>query len=261
MNFCLVNHQEKAYLQQAQEIKVYYKDRKGIPDIHEEYPTATIILQIPPNVMDYDLNEIKDYKILTHNQLIVCLPNINHTEIAWFQEQEIPYYWGFQINTAYELNALATLKPRFVRVGAPLFFDQKTIAAAGIPVRATPNIAHYGYFPYKDGVNGTWIRPEDLDKYTTIESVEFEDCDLAKERALFRIYAIQKQYPGDLAHVVSNLGDQHPTNRMIPPECVEARLNCRQRCESGSPCRLCWRYFSLANPELMAYLVESKNKD
>ena len=257
MKFCLLNHQSIEYLKQADEIKVYYKDRKGIPDIHEEYPEATIVLQITPDVYDYDLNEIKEYKILTHNQFIVCLPRINISEITWLQEQEIAYYWGFQINTPYELNAIKTLKPRYVRVGAPLFFEQEVIAAAGIPVRATPNVAHYGYFPYKDGVNGTWIRPEDLDLYGTIETVEFEDCDLKKEQALFRIYKLQKQYPGDLSHIVTNLG-LTPTNRMIPSDCAKVRLNCRQRCESGSSCRLCWRYFNLADPDLLAKIAEEK---
>lgn len=257
MKFCLNNHQAIEYLNQADEIKVYYKDRNGILDIHEQYPQATIILQITPDIVDYNLKELKEFKILSHGQFVVCLPRINHAEIKWLQEQEVDYYWGFQVNTAYELNALKTLKPRYVKVGAPLFFEQDAIAAAGIPVRMVPNIAHYGYFPYKDGVNGTWIRPEDLDLYTNIETVEFEDCDLKKEQALFRIYKLQKQYPGDLSHVVSNLGAA-PTNRMIPPECAKARLNCRQRCESGSSCRLCWRYFNLADLDLLSKLAEEK---
>ena len=41
------------------------------------------------------------------------------------------------------------------------------------------------------------------------------------------------------------------TNRMIPPDLVEKRLNCGQKCMENGNCRLCWRILDLANPDLL----------
>ena len=47
MKVCLNSRCEKKYLQQADEIKVEYRDRKALLDIVDDYPDKTIILQVP----------------------------------------------------------------------------------------------------------------------------------------------------------------------------------------------------------------------
>lgn len=255
MKFSLSVNQPREYLKKADEIRVLYKDRKCIPDYAEEYPDKTILLVILPG-QEYSFDEIKEYNILTKKQLLCCIPDLNPETIRFFHEEKIPFYWGYAVTTPRDLNAIARLGPSYVKVDAPLFFDAELLQRVGIPVRAVPNVAHYAYLPYTDGVNGIWIRPEDVELYEGIVgAMDFEDCDLKKEQALFRIYAEQHKWPGELDMLISNLGAS-PTNRMIPPDCAIARLTCRQRCESGSACRLCWRYFSLANPDKLRYLLE-----
>jgi hypothetical protein len=119
----------------------------------------------------------------------------------------------------------------------------------------TANVAHDGYLPYEDGVNGSWIRPEDVDMYTAINVIEFADCDKKKEQALFRIYAEQHAWPGDINLLISNIG-KNCVNRMLPSTFTRARLVCGQRCVTGA-CQLCYRYFSLANPDLLKPYVPS----
>ena len=138
----------------------------------------------------------------------------------------------------------------YVILGAPLFFQQDLVARYNIPVRTTPNIAHYNYLPHKDGVNGTWIRPEDVSAYEpTITTIEFEGLERQEqEQALYRIYAKDKAWPGKLDMIVQNLGAA-PTNRMIPEDLAQIRRNCGQKCAALGTCQICYRYFSLADPE------------
>ena len=54
----------------------------------------------------------------------------------------------------------------------------------------TPNIAYYGYIPRENGIIGFWVRPEDVSYYEPyIDVFEFEDCDIKREQALYRVYA------------------------------------------------------------------------
>jgi hypothetical protein len=44
----------------------------------------------------------------------------------------------------------------------------------GIPLRMMPNISFLDAFPRDNGVNGNWIRPENLDDYSLyIDAIEF----------------------------------------------------------------------------------------
>jgi hypothetical protein len=60
----------------------------------------------------------------------------------------------------------------------------------------------------------------------------------------------QKNWPGDLKTIITNFN--YPgVNRMIPNSLTERRMICGQKCQSGSSCKLCYRYLDLANPELI----------
>ena len=65
-----------------------------------------------------------------------------------------------------------------------MFFEMDEVKKFGVPVRAVPNVAHLNDIPTKNGIYGTWIRPEDLELYNDyITYIEFEDCDIKKESA------------------------------------------------------------------------------
>lgn len=255
MKYCLNSRQTSEYLKKADEIKVEARDHKSIPDLAEKYPNADIILNLGSTGDERITYEnIKTYSILCQGKLIVCTPKISPETRSFFENNNIKYYWGYEITTPYELKALAeSTKVCYVKIGAPLFFQQDLVAKYGIPVRAVPNIAHYNYLPHSDGVNGTWIRPEDVKLYEpTIAAIEFEGIERQEqEQALYRIYAEEQAWPGKLDMIVQNLGiAQAPTNRMIPSDLAETRRNCKQRCTwPNAACSLCYRYFSLADPE------------
>lgn len=261
MKYCLSSRQEHKYLCKADEIKVAARDHKSIPSLATKYPNADIVLQLEPNSKEVSNELLIEYNQACNQKFIVCTVKLDQSTLRFFEDNHIRYYWGYEINTPKELQSLKTFtNVCYVRVSGPLFFQQDLLAEVGIPVRASANVADFGYLPQIDGVNGTWIRPEDVPVYErTTAVIEFEGLErLEQERALFRIYAEQKNWPGPLDMIITNLGvEKAPTNRMLPPQLAQARLNCSQRCAAGASCRLCYRYFSLADPEKLAPYAKS----
>ena len=256
MKYCLSSRQQIAYLNQADEIKVQYKDRNIIYDFSQKYTTATFILETPLDTsVEINWKEIENYRTVTQDRLVLCLANLK--DALECHNRDIPFYFGFAISSFYELQSLKSLGVRYVRLAPPLFFELDKVKNIGIPVRAVPNVAYDAYFPHENGICGQWIRPEDVEVYEPyIEVLEFEDADLPKERALFRIYHDAHEWPGELNMLFTNFN--HPgLNRLMPDKDLALRrTNCGQRCQAGGSCRLCERYIWLAQPQVIEDLYE-----
>ena len=244
------------YLQKADEIMIEYRDRKAIPDYAKKYPNARIALEVTPDT-PWEISEIKDYFILAKNNLILCLPDIRDERIPQLIEAGIPFFWGYTITTFAELRALIQAGASEVRIGAPLFFECDKLQKFNITKRICANVAHEGYLPFMDGIIGSWIRPEDVSVYEdTFDIIEFADCKENKEEALYRIYAEQKNWPGRVDMIITNIVTP-AYNRMIPEEFATTRKNCGQRCASGGACRICYRLLALAIPDLIREYQEA----
>ena len=92
-----------------------------------------------------------------------------------------------------------------------------------------------------------------------IELIEFVGSQ-SQEQALYRIYAEQHAWSGQLSMLVPDLN--YPcTNRMLPDSLAEARLNCGHRCQEGGSCRICYRLFDLADPEKIRNYLEAMKEN
>lgn len=258
MKYCLSSRQIPQELAKADQIKVEYRDRKIIPDLLEEYKKADIVLEFPiVKHDDFSWDEILQYNTLARGRLICCLREGVDTVVC--KEKGLnKYYYGYPIATAYDAAAFAALGVCYLVVDAPLFFKMDMLKDKyGIPVRAAVNVAYRAYVPRNDGVCGTWIRPEDIEKYEPyVEVVEFEGVDLVKERTLYHIYAENKNWPGDLKDLILNF-NYEGVNRLILDSLGEMRLNCGQRCFEGKSCQACYKALQLANVETMTKVKEA----
>lgn len=75
-------------------------------------------------------------------------------------------------------------------------------------------------------MRGAWFRPEDLYKIEAIDVCEFFHKDNRDEQALYRIYAENHEWPGELNLIIKDIEDKDILNRMLPPEFQEKRSNC-----------------------------------
>lgn len=252
MKYSVSSRQQPEYLQKCDEIKVMWNDRNIIFDLTEKYPGKTINLcryLIHSNEDDIDWSEIKKFKTLARDNFVFGLTYID--EIIECKAHDIEFYYLEPIRSFRELQGLKLFGAKWAFIDAPLFFQMDKVRAVGLPVRVTANISVREAFPYADGVPGPWIRPEDIEAYEPyVDTIEFSRVNLDQERALFRIYAEQKKWPGELGLIVQDI-NYLGTNRMIPPDLVEKRLNCGQKCMENGNCRLCWRILDLANPDLL----------
>lgn len=249
MKFCLKARQEESYLKKANEIKFEYRDRKGIQEYYDKYHT-TIILVHRFTDEDIDWKEIEQLRILTKDNLILCTDNM--LDCADAKDYNCRFYFDNEICSMYQLRAIVEIGVCYIRLGAPLFFKlDKVKAITDIPIRAIPNISYYDNIYRKNGVSGTWIRPEDVEAYEQyIDVLEFADCDKDKEQAMYRIYAEEHEWPGPLSLLVSGLR-YDGMNRMIPPEISQKRMNCGQRCIEQGVCRICYNMLELADVDKM----------
>ena len=252
MKYSVSSRQQPEYLQKCDEIKVMWNDRNIIFDLTEKYPGKTINLcryLIHSNEDDIDWSEIKKFKTLARDNFVFGLSYID--EIIECKAHDIEFYYLEPIRSFRELQGLKLFGAKWAFIDAPLFFQMDKVRAVGLPVRVTANISVREAFPYVDGVPGPWIRPEDVEAYEPyVDTIEFSRVNLDQERALFRIYAEQKKWPGELGLIVQDI-NYLGTNRMIPPDLVEKRLNCGQKCMENGNCHLCWRILDLANPDLL----------
>lgn len=246
MKYCLSSRQKQEYLKKADSIKVAFRDRYIIPDLVEKYPNTEIVLTINHEKDEkFNWAEIKRWGILAQGRMLCCLQTL--VDIEECKKANVAFYWGYPVNNYYDLRALKDLGVAYVRLDAPLFFEMDEVKKFDIPIRAVPNVAHLGDIPNKNGIYGTWIRPENLDLYNNyITYFEFEDCDIKKEAALYRIYAEQKTWPSGLNLLFSNFKAQ-ADNNLILENALQARLNCGQKCQKNGRCNICGRIIGLAN--------------
>ena len=262
MKYCLRSRLEHSYLVQADEIKIEYRDRRSLPDVAMKYPDKTIILQFIPHQVqteEIDWNDIRQYAIICQGRLICCLHDLSLADRC--KELDIKFYWGYPVETFDELRALKTLGVCYVRLGVEIFFSLDRVKAIGIPVRAIPNVAYDSTLPHDNGIHGQWIRSEDVETYEKyIDVFEFEDCDVKKEQALFRIYALGQHWTGNLNGLITNLNFD-ATSRLIPSSLAEARCTCRHMCEVTGNCHICDRTLRLADVDKLRDYLDSLNQD
>lgn len=263
MKICLSNGQTTSYLERAQEISFNYKDREKIIDTYEKYPNADMILvhfaNIEP-ILDWEeitniSNITKGHFILGTNSLVECKEAKSHN---------IKFFYNKRINNFLEVNALKALGSCYVIPGEPIFFQMDFLKARGIPIRVIPNLVFLEPGLHKNGVLGTWIRPEDMFMYKKyISAIEFytanSESPLAKERGLFRVYVKNEEWMEELSLLITGLNCPG-NNGLIDSDYTSARLNCAQACQYKSSCRICYDIFEIADLSTLQSYMELLDK-
>jgi hypothetical protein len=257
VKYSLSSRQTAEYLRQADEIHVNQIDHKIIPTLAEQYPEARINLRLNNDSEPINWTEIKTYNTLCRKNFILSVEKSEQVRAA--QDLNIPFYHRAPLYSFQEVRDLVNAGAAEVVLGAPLFFQLEKVQRnfPSVQIRAIANLAlPEGSLSYNNGVTGVWIRPEDVELYGAyISTLEFYG-DTTQERALFRIYALEKGWSGKLNLLVQDL-DNEATNRLIPPSLAEARIQCGQRCMENDVCHLCQRLLDFANPDIIQKTLDS----
>lgn len=246
MYFCVNGRQPYSVLEKADEIKVSYEDREILLDFIEKIPTKRIILEVPNENFEWDLWHLYDEKF---DNFCIALYMLNQYEE--FNKENIKWYWPYPVTTYYELQELIKLNPAYILLGPPLTFDLDRVSSiTDIPLRMVPNVARLNYFPIQEksnGIQGQWIRPEDVEIYSEkISVLEFDKINLTQEEMLLKVYKEDKQWPGNLNFLIKEFYF-NVDNRAIPEELGRRRMNCGQKCMAGKACKFCERNILFAD--------------
>ena len=243
MKYCLSGRQNKKYLEKADEILVEQRDYRYISDLIIEHPNKTIILDIK----DFDDESLKscviEYGKDKTINFICCIYDLSPNVLEWFNYHNIKFYYGYSVNSFYDVKGLIDLGVEYVKVHAPLTFSVDLLSKFDCKFRMIPNVAYDAYIPRYDGICGQWVRPEDVQYYEGgIYVFEFENANLEQERTLYDVYAEQKVWNGNLYFLITNL-NVHCDSRGLPDDIGQARANCGQRCMQTGSCHFCQTAF------------------
>jgi hypothetical protein len=246
MKYCLSGRQNKMYLTKADEIAVEGRDYRYISDLIIQYPGKTIILDIPKEMFDEDeafKNCIIEYNKAEEINFVCRVYNLGKETLDFMISNNIKFYYGYSVNSFYDVCALIDLGVEYIKIHAPLTFNMDLLSKFNCKFRMVPNVAYDAYIPRQNGICGQWVRPEDVEHYENgIYVFEFEDAELDKERTLYNIYAEQKIWNGNIYFLISNI-NVHADNRGFPEELGKIRANCGQRCMQNGACHFCQTAF------------------
>lgn len=255
MNYCINGRQPKSILEKADEIKMRFSDQDKIIEYIDEFPNKTFILNVPKEETELNWQLYKTY--VEKANFILCLENLHLAQEC--RNRNLQFYWAFPCFTWYELRSLLALKPYYVILGAPLSFDLEKVSKIldTTKIRLCPNLAYDAYIPKQNGIYGAWIRPEDIQFYEEyVNSIEFEYQDFKQEAALLKVYKEDKQWPGNLNLLITNL-NYNIDNRVIDKDLGKKRMNCGQRCMENGTCHLCESCFTLGTAIRKRHFQES----
>lgn len=243
MKYCVSGRQQDSILKKVDEIKFNLNDIQKIQDIIQMDSNKSIIISLK----FHENIDIKTYNDLSNqlNKLVIGIENLN---IVKDLPENVKWYWSYPIQSYYELDTVLKLGPEYILLGPPLCFDLKNIKSkTNAKIRLVANVANLPYLPRENGINGCWIRPENIEDYEEyVDVIEFEEPDLTKEATLLHIYQDNKKWPGNLNLLLTNF-NINVNNNAIPKEIGKIRTSCGQKCMSRGTCNYCNSVITFAN--------------
>lgn len=254
MKFCLSSRQTPEYLKQADEIRILSRDINQIYDLLDTYPEKSFVYNLES--LDDRRAILEDLAKLNQGRITMALYDLN--DIEYCASNFFQYFYVKPASSLSQVRALKALGVNQVLIDAPLTHMLHEVKKIGVPIRAIPVFSYLDGIPREDGVCGNWFRPEDLDAYSIyIDTIEFGAQPIQREQALFRIYAKDKQWPGELGRLVTDL-NYLGENRMINPALTQYRMNCQMRCAQGE-CNRCYAILDMAKESAVTNFLPNQS--
>lgn len=260
MKYSVQAHQPKDFLQKVDEIKLQYKDRETLYD-YETWGLMDkdIVISIPYNEQDIDW----DFLSVMAEKMNLTLALGSMLMINECLKRHIKYYWNYPVSTYYDLEGVLYCGVSQVQLAAPLTFDLERVTEIipeEVKIRVVANMAYEYYLPHRDGIEGFFIRPEDVELYEPyIDIIEFMTSNLEQERQLFTIYTVDKKWPGNLRFIINNLDVDVDNRGLNGTNFAEERLVCGQKCKRNFSCNFC--YNTIRFIDFVKHTLKEENDD
>lgn len=225
----------------ADELMVNYNDINYMYDMIQKFPNKKYIVRIrKDDKVNWEELRMFNDKV----NLIVALEDMLNAKSNC--GIDLKYYFAYPITTWAEVRLLLDLGVSELFIDAPLTFDLEQLSKqVNLPLRMVVNKCYNESLPRKDGMCGSYVRPEDVEIYDRyITTFEFDTNTLSQEETLLDIYK-KGVWPGNLNILLTNL-NFNVDNRGLPEEFGEIRSTCQQSCQRTGKCHFCENAFKFS---------------
>ena len=251
MGFMVSCRQSLTYLKDKLEIKMDYIDIDRIRDfITDEWTFQGELVIYIPNQTTVDWELLKTYR----QMLNITLAVENPADIVNARNQGFDVFWSYPISSFQELRSFLAAGVSQVLLDAPLYFDLRAVKkiCGDAQIRLVVNKCLNDYSFLSNGIQGTYVRPEDIKHYSEyVDHFEFDSKTLEQERTLYKVYAEEQNWPGNLELLLTHLNysvDNRGFDALDPGNFAERRMNCQQACQrDANKCHFCTTTFRLIN--------------
>ena len=245
MKYMISGRHSLVELEKTDEIRLDYKDKARLADFISEDKKLdkNIYIYIQDENIDWD--ELKSYAEIFN----IKIASSNTMLFRIIAQNDFKYLWSYPATTFQEIQSLKLLGVSEILIDGPLYFDlpQVKTLCGDIELRVVANKCFNNNLPLRNGICGTYIRPEDIEVYSEyIDHIEFDTQDLQKELTLLKVYKYDQNWPGNLNILLDNL-KENVDNRAFRENFAEYRINCRQVCQRDERCHFCQSSFNLIN--------------
>lgn len=255
MKYCLRYQRFNTELMKsADEILINYnKSDTTLLDFLQKYEEKRIIISVS-DIEDFKLTrEIEKIKairqVYTNFNICMRLETIDNELISELKECGIPFFIRKFVNDWDTFDGLIKLGVSDMYIVETLAFEMDKCGERahefGINIRVFPNIAQ-SQFSNTEDIKKFFIRPEDVHYYESYVDVFEFFGDISKENTIYKVYAIDEQWFGELRELIIGLQDDID-GRYIIPRFGEKRVLCAKKCMKNGKCDLCNTVKELAN--------------
>ena len=247
--FCLKYYPFQNYVNDADELKIEYRPAdRTLEDFLEKYHDKSIVIDINKHFEDLDAKLLKGLSDKYKNvKLIVDYNNKKH--FKRIQENKIPFFFSNFAKTADEMNGLIKYHPTDMYICEELGFSLDKVSELlhknDIKVRVFPNICQSS-FSETPSIKTFFIRPEDIQVYSTFVDVFEIISDESRQQVLFKIYN-QGYWLGNVKDIILSFKD-NLDNKHIMSTFAMIRAKCGKRCMyRPESCTICDRFIDVAD--------------
>lgn len=248
--FCLNYYPYCSYLDEADELKIYYHHpNQKIEEILQKYPNKMIIIDIANTIDDLDIKLLMALYEKYHNFKILI--DVYDTDnINKIQESKIPFFFTNFVNHIDQLYGLMQYHPTDMYICEELGFFLDKVSTIlhqnNIKVRVLPNICQSSFLRGLDSIKTFFIRPEDISAYSTFVDVFELISDQNTQPTIFKAYQQHKWF-GKISEIIPSFHGEL-NSRYIMDNFGIIRSQCGKRCmyKPGS-CTICDRFIEVAD--------------
>lgn len=257
MKYCMQYNRASKYIEDIDEINIQY----NVTDAElwrflDVYPGLRVNIAIQDSKEFLKKQEIEKFIEINedYNFYVRLNSAFDDNDLELYkklQENHIAAYFNTYANNWDVFMGLIFLGVSDIFITEQLCFELDEVSREAkkrkISLRMVPNICQSAW-PFTPDEKTFFIRPEDVDFYDKyINTIEFFNTSshMYNEDALYKAYAIEKEWNGFLSEIIYGMKD------VIHNNCIEGnfckvRSNCGRSCLKNGRCRICGSIFNMA---------------